>query len=121
MRFSVVGTYTAVFYYLITVILNEKIGLSLNNSSLISLIVAVIFQYISHAIFTFRKKILMFDQIQRFIITISTGSAISMMAITAGQYTGMNRSFALLIIMLTTPVVNWLVFSRWVFTDDHDD
>ena len=115
-RFAAVGTLTAFLYFTGYNLLRVHFGTLPALASAIAYAAAIIFQYIGHAFFTFRRKILAPSQIARFVVTNGMGLAFSMIgAFLMVSVLMMSDWISSIIIVLALPVINWVVMRRWVF------
>jgi putative flippase GtrA len=87
-------------------------------SSALALVTAVVFQYLAHSIYTFRRPANDRFQIARFVVTVLASFAISTLFLGwAAPMLGIAELPALALTTLTLPVVSYVVFLLWVFAE----
>ena len=119
-RYSVVGIATAGIYFALTILLSEVFKYSLMASSIFSYTIAIIFQYISHSIFTFRVRLYDKSKMIKFLTAIFAGYLISSALIKVGERFDLDNVFIVALIVLIIPVMNYVVMSLLVFVEADD-
>ena len=116
LRFLVVGGITAGIYvggYNYIRAMNE---VSPAFASVMAYLLAITFQYIGHARFTFRKSILSTAQVLRFLATNVFGLVFSFVcAHLLVTVLSMPDWIASALIVLALSAINWIVMRHWVF------
>lgn len=117
LRFAVVGTVTAGIYFLGYNALRGQLPLSPALASGIAYVAAIVFQYMGHATFTFRKRVLDAPQVIRFLVTNGAGLVFSTFgAFLLVSVLMMSDWIASALIVVALPIINWVVMRRWVFS-----
>jgi len=117
LRFAVVGTGVAALYVLMYLVFLE-IGLIQSLANVLAFLLAVTIQYILQTRWTFRRPLMLPDQIVRFACTIGLGLMVSA-GITGiiGPAMNWSNTVSAAVVTVVLPVQNYLIFRVWVFAE----
>lgn len=117
-RFAVVGVVVAAVYFVLFVVLVQT-PLSEFMANTVAFCIAVALQYALQSTWTFRKDMADTAQAGKFLATIGIGFCLSG-AISAGLGPMLNWPPAVtaLVVVVTLPVSNFILFKLWVFARD---
>ena len=114
-RFSVTGVCVAAIYVIAYVLLTGA-GMAPFWANLIAFTLAVAFQYVMQTRWTFRRRLADGLQGMRFVLTIGFGLVFSTVISTfVGPWLGWPPWVAAIIVAVTLPVTNYIVFRFWVY------
>lgn len=114
-RFSVTGTGVAAFYVVAYVLLFHT-GVPAFWSNLVAFVSAVAVQYVVQTVWTFRGRLDDSLQGMRFVTTVSLGLAFStLISAVIGPYLNWPAWLAAVLVAVTLPVTNYIVFRFWVY------
>lgn len=117
--FVIVGTTTA-FVFTSLIFIFEQLGFVSLYASITAYILAVIFQYLGHTIFTYKRRILHQTQLYRFITINLIGLVISVLMIDyITPYAGLSRTISAFTLTLFLPMFNYVFFRFWVFSSSN--
>jgi len=117
LRFAVVGTGVAALYVLMYLGF-LGLGLVQTMANALAFLLAVIVQYVGQTRWTFRRPLVLPDQIVRFVCTIGLGFLLS--AGTTGVVGPMmywHDAVSAAVVAVVLPVLNYLIFRVWVFAE----
>lgn len=115
-RFCIVGAATALIYFVLYYVILMVHPVAPWIASGASFLIAIIFQYVGHSKFTFDRSLRDAAQLTRFVIAVTLGLAIS--TIVTGfiwPLFGWPEILSLIVVVIVLPIVNFAVFSFWVF------
>ncbi len=114
-RYALTGGVTAALYVVLYVAF-LAMGVAQGLANGISFFLAVAFQYIAHAAFTFAVPVKDGLQITRFVVMIAAGFLMSAV-ITGwiGPQLGMSDWMSATVVAVVLPLQNYVVMSLWVF------
>lgn len=117
LRFAVVGTGVAALYVLMYLVFLE-IGLIQSLANFLAFLLAVTVQYVGQTWWTFRRPLMLPDQIVRFACTIGLGFMVSA-GITGvlGPAMQWPDAVSAAVVAVVLPVQNYLIFRVWVFAE----
>jgi len=115
-RFAIIGSITAAIYLVGYNALRATDLASPVAAAVIAYLVAILFQYLGHAWFTFQKPIADFRQSVRFVVLNGLGLILSVL-ITAGLSEGFDTPDWIIsaVVVMLLPVFNWFMMRLWVF------
>ena len=93
-RFALVGSATAIIFVSL-VVAGDRYALPSLATTVSAYVVAISFQYVAHAVFTFRRAVAVPDQLGRFLLT-----------------TGIGLLFSIFIIDMLGPHLGWPAWLR---------
>jgi putative flippase GtrA len=114
-RFVAVGLFNTAFFFVIFSLAKNYVGLSRALAVTLAYAISTIVQYSTHSTFTFGRTIWNGGQAIRFVTTITLGYLISQLVMFVGQQLGMPVIISVGFLGVTIALVNWVVFSSWVF------
>jgi putative flippase GtrA len=118
-RFGVVGAATALSYVALYPAFLAA-GVSQPAANALAFFLAIVLQYIGHALFTFRRRLINRSQITKFAIMVSCGFGVSMLVTgSVAVALGMPAWAAALAVALYLPVQNYILMTLWVFVLPH--
>ncbi|WP_386176377.1 GtrA family protein [Sulfitobacter sp. R86518] len=118
-RFGVVGAATALSYMALYPAFLAA-GVSQPGANAVAFFLAIVLQYIGHALFTFRRRLINRSQITKFSIMVSCGFGVSMLVTgPVAVALGMPAWAAALAVALYLPVQNYILMTLWVFVLPH--
>jgi putative flippase GtrA len=101
--------------YLAAYPLLRHVGLSPALASLAAYLLAILFQYLGHAVFTFRRTTRNAGQIARFLANNALGCALAAGAMAVLPGFGIGETAATVIVVCLLPVLNWFLMRFWVY------
>ncbi|MCP2669694.1 GtrA family protein [Maricaulaceae bacterium EIL42A08] len=120
-RFAFVGAATAAIF-VVGVSSSEQAGLTSPGVTVASYLLAVAFQYVAHAKFTFRRRAASAAQLGRFVTVNAAGLVFSLLMLDViAPNLGWSRGLVSLIVVLTLPVANFISFKLWAFATTEPD
>jgi putative flippase GtrA len=116
LRFAIVGASVALIYVLSYVIL-LSLGLSQPFANAVAFLLAIAFQYVGQASFTFGKRINDRTQLVRFFCMTGLGFLLAAL-ITGiiGPMLGVANWVAAIAVTIILPAQNYIIMTVWVFT-----
>jgi putative flippase GtrA len=115
LRFAIVGVSVAAVYVLLYFLLRQA-GMIAWIASLLALATAFAVQYTAHTVFTFRSTFQEHGQLSRFLVTVLTGTAVSMLVtLVLVPRLGLPEWLGVGIIIFGLPIANFIIFRLWVY------
>jgi len=119
-RYVIVGLTTPVLYLLLLWLIVHLTSIAHWLASSASYLLAVIYQFYMHSLYTF-KVASNVANFQKFIITVLTGILLSYLLMEALPFWIDNQLIiSAFVIVVVTPIFNFILFSNWVFSRSHD-
>jgi putative flippase GtrA len=113
--YAITGILTSALYVVIFNALQNILPTARHINSIISYIIAVIFQYFAHSKLTFQTRALVGGQAVRFAVAVTVGFFISISVIALAPIFQISDFFASVVVTLILPVVNFVLFKFWAF------
>lgn len=118
-RFGVVGIMTALSYVAMYPAFLAA-GVPQPAANALAFFLAIVLQYIGHALFTFERRLINRSQITKFAIMVGCGFGMSMLVTgPLAEALGMPAWAAALAVALYLPVQNYILMTLWVFAVPH--
>ncbi|WP_352812194.1 GtrA family protein [Mesorhizobium sp. M0293] len=115
-RYSIVGLSVAAFYVIFYCLLRYLDVISIALCNFIAYAMAVSWQYMMQAGFTFGRKIGDRGQISRFVVSTLACYLLSHVVVVQASEAGVLPEWtSLVVVVLLLPIVNFVVLSIWVF------
>ena len=115
LRFCIVGTGVAGLY-LALFLGTVQLGLPMGGANLVSLVCAVLVQYVAQTAWTFRRPLAVPEQIFRFGCTVALGFVTStLITAVVGPHFGWTPLLSGALVMIWLPVQNYVIFRIWVY------
>jgi len=121
-RYTISGLAVTAVYVGLYFILRNILALSPALASGIAMTTAVVFQYIIHSVFTFQRKWADGGQLVKFVVSIFISVGVSDIFVARlGEALNVPEPLRLLAVIVTLPIVNFLLFNFWVYAVKRDD
>ena len=115
-RFGLVGVFVATLYFVLSVLIVDIFDLVSWVGSAIAYVIAIIVQYILQTVFTFRESLEEKSQAFKFFVTVLSGLIFSVLVTgVIWPLTEWPEWWAYLIVIVTLPITNYIVFKYWVY------
>lgn len=119
-RFAIVGATVAAVYIVLYLAL-LAFGVLQLMANLVALLLAIILQYVGQTMWTFRRPLVVPEQLGRFLFTVSLGLLVSgFITGTLGPALGWANWVSAAIVTVVLPAQNYLFFRSWVFPDKNN-
>jgi putative flippase GtrA len=121
-RYTITGLAVTAVYVGLYFLLRNILDLSPAYASGISMTTAVVFQYIMHSVFTFRRRWADGQQLFKFVVSIALSVTISDIFVARlGEALNVPEPVRLAAVVVTLPVVNFIFFTFWVYASKRED
>lgn len=115
-RYGITGVTIALIYMGLFAAFKQTTSLQSGTAASLSLVISIAVQYFMHAGFTFKRSWKDATQARRFLITAGLGIALSQIVLNhAGPALGWPDLFSAASIMVLIPILNYVLYSLWVF------
>ncbi|MBI4921524.1 MAG: GtrA family protein [Devosia nanyangense] len=114
LRFGTVGVATSGSYLALAALFGLA-GVPQQIASIVAFVLAVAAQFFLHKHFTFKNNSGYVRDAWRFIVVVGIGAAFSIFVVNIGERAAWPTIVPNILVVIVTPIVNWLGFSLWVF------